>query len=94
MTKHFSFTYRDGDEANAPEFPTETSITVNHSFDDNSTWDVVLEQFLKFLGHAWGYDISDQVRFETVKEKLDRLRQGRGFDPDIEYDEPEGFTLK
>lgn len=84
MSKRISFNYIDGDEANAPEFPESTQITASFVFSDESTWDVVLEAFVKFLGHCWGYDISDKVDFETMSDKLQRLR-----DQGVLFDDPE-----
>lgn len=39
-------------------------------FDDAVTWDEVLQKFLKFLGAAYGYDISDEVSFTTTEDRI------------------------
>lgn len=97
MTKRFSFTYYD-DTDSSPEFPSETQINASYEFDDNSTWDVVLDQFVKFLGHCWGYDISDKVSYESMDDKLQRILKAAEErelgDKDFDYQPPEGYTLK
>ena len=41
-------------------------------------WDNVLKDFINFLSAAYGYDIRNQVKFETTEEKLDRLVKEHG----------------
>lgn len=74
MTKRITFTFQDGNPDNAPEFPIYSTIEATHEFDENSTWDVVMDAFVKFLGHAWGYDISDKVDYDTLQERLDKFQ--------------------
>jgi hypothetical protein len=42
---------------------------------DATTWDEVLEKFLKFLSAVYGYDISDQVEFNTVHQRFNELHK-------------------
>jgi hypothetical protein len=37
---------------------------------DATTWDEVLEKFLKFLSAVYGYDISEQVEYTTMDDRL------------------------
>jgi hypothetical protein len=57
------------------EYPNSTSITKTLRYDDATTWDVVLRDFVLFLSHCWGYDISDQVRFKDFNERLAALKE-------------------
>jgi hypothetical protein len=85
-TKVFRFEYTD-DAAGFGEFPDYKDINVTLRYDDGTTWCAVLRDFVQFLGHCYGYDISDQVQFESLDERLDRLTRRLE-----EQDEEEGDT--
>lgn len=57
------------------EFPNATHISKTVRYDDATTWDVVLKDFISFLSHCWGYDISDEIRFKDFNEKLAALKE-------------------
>lgn len=72
MTKQFTFSYFDDTDSGC-EYPTQADVTASYNFDDNSTWDVVLEKFVAFLGLCWGYDISDRVQFKSLRDRIEAL---------------------
>lgn len=37
------------------------------------TWDELLEDFIKFLEHMHEYPIRDQVKWESAKERFERI---------------------
>lgn len=41
---------------------------------DAASWDEVLEQFVQFLGGCYGYDISDEVEYTTVEDRIQRAK--------------------
>lgn len=86
--KHFYFTYDSDEDDCGAEFPVTSRITSEFKVHDDATWDVVLKEFLKFLGAAWGYDLLDKVSYETLHDKLDRLRRdGVILDDDEPWDD-------
>jgi hypothetical protein len=86
--KVFRFEYSD-DSPGYGEFADYKDIHMTLRYDDAITWDVVLNDFVKFLGHAWGYDISDQVKIKDYKQKISDLMDDL-YDPsEDEYDEEE-----
>lgn len=92
--KTFTFTFDGADNSDvSDDFPIKEFITKTIHVDANATWDLVLKQFVLFLGHCWGYDIADKVSYETLQSKLDKLMEQLDED-DCKYDEPEGYTLK
>lgn len=76
----FAFEQHDSHARQQYEFPHRTQMQVTHDFDVDCTWDTVLRQFIQFLSGVYGYDISESVSYETLEEKLDRLRQTH-YDP-------------
>lgn len=73
--KQFTFTYADNSEEGFGIFPNSKTITVNLSYEDGTTWDAVLRDFVQFLGHCWGYDISEKVDYDTLDKKLARIKE-------------------
>lgn len=67
------------------EYPLHSEHTAMHVFDSSTTWHAVLNQFVHFLEGIYGYNISDQVHYETLEDKLERLRSR--FDNEEESDE-------
>lgn len=59
----FEYIDSDGDKMN-----------FQFEFDDATTWDVVLEKFIKFLSAAYGYDISDSISYTTVADRIEAAR--------------------
>jgi ribosome assembly protein YihI (activator of Der GTPase) len=45
-------------------------IKFEFSKDEATTWDEILEKFLKFLSAVYGYEISDQVQFNTIHDRI------------------------
>lgn len=39
---------------------------------DEASWDEVLEQFVIFLGNCYGYDISEEVQYTTIEDRIQR----------------------
>lgn len=85
--KTFTFSYNTS-EGDGVEFPSFESVEQTVQFDDGATWDAVLKVFIKFLGNAWGYDISDAVQFSTLQDKLQKLR-----DDGVLWDDEEDWDL-
>jgi len=67
----YTFAYVDKQECEG--YPDETSLTKVSVFDSNSTWDIVLRDFIRFLEGVYGYNISDQIEIETARDRLDRI---------------------
>lgn len=93
FSKHFNFTYsyHDEDRDNDGEYPTSVSLEKHLTFDECATWDAVLKEFLLFLGHVYGYDITDQVSFMTLEDRLDRIREKNNLSSDWPYDEEDSY---
>jgi len=45
-----------------------------------------------FLSHVYGYDITNQVSFMTMEERLDRIREKNNLSSDWPYDEGEAAS--
>lgn len=87
-TKHFQFSYKDTSPG-YEQFPEGKIIDVSMSFDEGITWDAVMREFVQFLGHCWGYDISEKVDYDTLEKKIDRLNKKLGEDDDEEIKTPD-----
>lgn len=72
------------------EYPLHSEHTAMHVFDSSTTWHAVLNQFVHFLEGIYGYNISDQVHYETLEDKLERLRSR--LDDEEESDEDTSST--
>ena len=48
---------------------TFTSANKTITYTDCTPWTTVLEDFVTFLGSCYGYDIRDQVQFNSVYER-------------------------
>jgi hypothetical protein len=46
-----------------------TTATKSITYTDCTPWTTVLEDFITFLGSCYGYDIRDQVEFQSVYER-------------------------
>lgn len=90
MTMNFRFVFSSENPDQADYFPIEKTLEADLVFDDAISWDKVLEQFLQFLGSCYGYDITDQVRYETLDEKVARLKEEIGDWDDEEEESTEG----
>lgn len=73
MTTHYTFQYALQDDC-GPEFPTAKTLQSNLQFHDETTWDVVLTEFINFLSSVYGYDIHNSVKFLSFDEKLEKLK--------------------
>jgi hypothetical protein len=56
---------------------------------DATTWDEVLEKFLKFLSAVYGYDISEQVEFNTIHDRIAAAEAAADRAMVFEYEEDE-----
>lgn len=90
MTMNFRFVFSTENTDSTDYFPIEKTLEADLVFDDAISWDKVLEQFLQFLGSCYGYDITDQVRYETLDEKVARLKEEIGDWDDEEEESTEG----
>lgn len=89
MTMNFKFVF-NSETDQADYFPIEKTLEADLVFDDAVSWDKVLEQFLQFLGSCYGYDITNQVRYEDYDEKIARLKEKLGDWDDEEEESTEG----
>ena len=66
----YGFTYNRDDsdwvDGNNTDGSTYTSATKDVTYTDCTPWTTVLEDFITFLGSCYGYDISDQVEFNSI----------------------------
>ena len=78
MTKDFVFTYADSyDEDTQGCYPSSTSVKIEHEFQDDTTWDVILYQMCKFL-EATGYvGITEKI---IIKDKFGLMRRNGLFE--------------
>lgn len=90
MTMNFRFVFSTENTDSTDYFPIEKTLEADLVFDDAISWDKVLEQFLQFLGSCYGYDITDQVRYESLDEKVARLKEEIGDWDDEEEESTEG----
>lgn len=70
----YTFTYRELDD--------DRNIQVRRSFEDGSTWPVVLQEFLNFLNGVYGYDVSSKVRIEANPFGIEGRWAGGTYDAD------------
>lgn len=92
MTQRYTFGFYQKDDEHddySSEFPIEKQIDHHVSFSDNTTWCVVLESFLDFLGNVYGYDVRQSVQFKSLAEKLAEVKNKYGIEDDDEYYEEE-----
>jgi hypothetical protein len=90
-TKDFHFKYEGPDCSDvADEFPIYTSITKNIELAEHVTWDIVLNEFLLFLGHCYGYDIKSQVEYKNFSGRLEQLH-AEGKISDEDWEEVKGW---
>jgi hypothetical protein len=47
-----------------------TTATKSITYTDCTPWTTVLEDFITFLGSCYGYDIRDQVEFQSVYSRV------------------------
>lgn len=73
MTMNFRFVYST-EYPDQSDFPVEKTLEADMVFDDAATWDKVLDQFIQFLGNCYGYDLTNQVSYESIQDKLIRLK--------------------
>jgi hypothetical protein len=79
VSKHnYSFAYytKDNDDLDG-SFAIDDNVMRNLAYGDNVTWPVVLRDFINFLSGIYGYDIGESVEFDTIDEKLAKLREER-----------------
>lgn len=88
---NYSFAYYvNGRDSTDDMFAVEDTITRDLTYNDSITWDVVLRDFIDFLSSVYGYDIGDQVKFRTLRDKLADLEDEAfewEFDDEVENDE-------
>lgn len=70
------------------EYPISSEHTATHAFESSTTWHAVLNQFVHFLEGIYGYNISDQVHYETLEDKLERLRSRLDDEEESDEDTP------
>lgn len=75
----------EDDDTNWSEFPITKKVSSELVFDDQTTWCVVLENFLDFLGNVYGYDVRSSVKFKSLQEKIEAMKQK--YDIEDDYDE-------
>ena len=88
MTKDFVFTYANSYDSDTQGcYPNSTSVKIEHEFEDETTWDVILYQMCKFL-EATGYvGITEKI---IIKDKFGLMRRNNLFeytDPDFDFDD-------
>lgn len=71
-TVTYTFTHVDNNDA-GPDFPKSTQNYSTVTFDSCVTWNAVLNQFIRFLEGIYGYNISDQVSYESPDDRFKRV---------------------
>lgn len=71
----FQFIHRDTYPEADGDFPNITTNTKAIVFNDSTTWDKVLDEFISFLGSVYGYDIRDKVSYKTLFDKINELSE-------------------
>lgn len=59
----------------AEGFPTFKKTFVEVEFDEATTWDRVMDEFVSFLSGVYGYDIHRSVKYDTIEDKITKLRE-------------------
>lgn len=78
---NYSFAYYvNGRDQTDDLFAVEDTITRDLTYNDCITWDVVLRDFIDFLSSVYGYDIGEQVKFRSLKDKMADLQEQWEFD--------------
>lgn len=92
----FQFTHRDFYPEADGDFPNQSINSKNVIFKDGTTWPVVLEQFLDFLGSVYGYDIRKQVKYATFTERMEALSEDypEAFDDEEDPFDTEGREFR
>lgn len=70
------------------EYPLHSEHTATHVFESSTTWHAVLNQFIHFLEGIYGYNISDQVHYETLEDKLARIKIRTATEEESDEDTP------
>lgn len=88
MNKFFKLSYHDTFTSDTQGcYPSSTSVKIEHEFEDDTTWDVILYQMCKFL-EATGYvGITEKI---IIKDKFGLMRRNGLFeytDPAFDFDE-------
>jgi hypothetical protein len=95
MDHNYSFAYfTKGNEDVADEYAIEDNLMRNIKYDANITWDCVLRDFIGFLSAIYGYDISDKVKFQTLEDKLNKIREENDYSSDWPFDDEEEVNDK
>jgi len=78
VNKFFKFSYHDSFTTDTQGcYPSSTSVKIEHEFEDETTWDVVLYQMCKFL-EATGYvGITEKI---IIKDKFGLMRRNGLFE--------------
>ena len=70
----YGFTYSRDDsdwvDGNNTDGSMYTSATKDVTYTDCTPWTTVLEDFITFLGSCYGYDIRDQVEFNSIYSRV------------------------
>lgn len=84
----YRFNHVDTSGTPDSEYPISSEHTATHAFESSTTWHAVLNQFVHFLEGIYGYNISDQVHYETLEDKLERLRSRLDDEEESDEDTP------
>lgn len=71
---YYTFNYREETD--------DRNIHVRRSFENATTWPVVLQEFLNFLNNVYGYDVSSKVRIEANPFGIEQGWAGGTYDAD------------
>lgn len=66
----YTFTCSQYDDESSAQFPVQKDVNISLTFQDEATWDAVLDEFISFLGGIYGYDIHKSVKYLKLEEKI------------------------
>jgi hypothetical protein len=90
---NYSFAYytKDNDGLDG-EFAIDDSVMRNLTYSSDTTWDVILRDFVNFLSSIYGYDIGESVKIDSFEERLARINSKNRADDNEGWDDEEEDT--
>lgn len=69
----FTLTYVNSSGDSIDGFPEYERLENTFTFEDGTPWTDVMDKFVRFLGACYGYDISEQVKYESYYDRYNKL---------------------
>lgn len=73
MDFHISYVMRSTESIDG--HPDYERLESTFTFPEGTPWMDVMDKFVKFVGACYGYDISDQVKYEGYNQRFEELAE-------------------